>query len=300
MKTLICIDGHVHALKATRLAAKFACATNSEVTFLFVRRYRKHTRGYNIRSKATEIFANWREELPEMRYLHEAEDVFKKARGYRENKTEVGEPRKALIHLGGRVLEEGTVQLRSESSAHLKIREGLPHEEILREAEEGHYSLIMLGIRHAGECRWYDIEHIPLSVAQKAPCPVMVIGKEFEEGQPLLLCVGKKDPPESSLGLIRVIATRMKSEIEVLTILRTADPTFQFSKNISSMIDEWSAGSLKVTRKVLTGEPANAILEMAPDYGLTICSSIEKRKRNRLGKVTKKVLCRQFNLLVLR
>ena len=158
----------------------------------------------------------------------------------------------------------------------------------------------MLGIRHAGECRWYDIEHIPLSVAQRAPCPVMVIGKEFEEGQPLLLCVGKKDPPESSLDLIRVIATRMKSEIEVLTILRSADPTFQFPKSISSMIDEWSASSLKVTRKVLTGEPANAILEMAPDYGLIICSSSEKRKRNRLGKIAKKVLCRQFNLLVLR
>ena len=96
------------------------------------------------------------------------------------------------------------------------------------------------------------------------------------------------------------MATRMKTEIKVITVLRSADPAFQFSKNISSMIDEWSANSLKVTRKVLAGGPANAILEMAPDYGLIICSSSEKRKRNRLGKIAKKVLCRQFNLLVLR
>ena len=300
MKTLICIDGHVHALKATRLAAKFACTTNSEATFLFVRRYRKHTRGYNIRGKATEIFANWREELPEMRCLHEAEKVFEKARGCRENETEIGKPHRALVHLGGGVFEEGTIRLRSESKAHLKIREGIPHEEILRETEEGHYSLIMLGIRRAGECRWSDIEHIPLSVAEKAPCPVMVIGKEFEEGQSVLLCIGKKDPPESTSELIRVIATRMKSEIEVLTVLRSGDSTFQFSKKNSSMIDEWSAGSLTVSQKVLTGKPADAILEMAPDYGLIACSSSEKRKRNRLGNVTKKVLCRQCNLLVLR
>ncbi len=115
-----------------------------------------------------------------------------------------------------------------------------------------------------------------------------------------MLCIGKKDPPESTSELIRVIATRMKSEIEVLTVLRSGDSTFQFSKKNSSMIDEWSAGSLTVSQKVLTGKPADAILEMAPDYGLIACSSSEKRKRNRLGNVTKKVLCRQCNLLVLR
>jgi nucleotide-binding universal stress UspA family protein len=300
MKTLICIDGHIHALQATALAAKFACNTNSEGTLLFVRRYRKHTRGYNIRWKATEIFANWREELPEMRYLHEAEDVFEKARGCRKDVTEVDEPRRGLVHLGGGVFEEGVIRLRSEGSVHLKIREGIPHEQILKETKEGNYSLVMLGIRRAGGCYWYDVENIPLTVARKAPCPVMVIGKEFKEGQPLLLCVGRKDPPRSTLDLIRNLATGMKSEIQVLTVLGSADSTFRFSKNIFSMINEWSASSLKVTPKVLTGVPANAILEMAPNYGLIVCLSSERVKRNRLGKVTKKVLCRQFNLLVLR
>ena len=300
MKTLICIDGHIHALKATALAAKFACNTDSESTLLFVRRYRKRARGYNIRWKATEIFANWREELPEMRYLHEAEDVFEKARGCRKNVRKVGEPSRGLVHLGGGVFEEGVIRLRSEGSVHLKIREGIPHEEILKEAKEGYYGLIMLGIRWAGGCHWYDVENIPLTVAQKARCPVMIIGKEWEEGQPLLLCVGRKDPPGSTLDLIRDLASRIKCEIQVLTVLRSAASTFRFSKNISSMIDEWSASSLKVTRKVLTGVPANAILELAPNYGLIVCSSSERPKRNRLGNVTKQVLCRQFNLLVLR
>jgi hypothetical protein len=45
----------------------------------------------------------------------------------------------------------------------------------------------------------------------------------------------------------------MKSKIEVVTVLRTADPAFQFSKKVSSMIGVWSEGSLKVTPKVLTG-----------------------------------------------
>ncbi|NVM22614.1 MAG: universal stress protein [Desulfobacterales bacterium] len=302
MKTLVCVDGHDHALKAAKLAAKFACATNSEATFLFVRRYRKHTRGYNIRWKTTEIFADWRGQLPEVRFLHEAEDVFKKTRWCKENETEMVEDRIAMVHIGGGVFEEARVRMRSGSRAHLKIREGIPHEEILREAEEGRYDIVMLGARLIGGCRWYDIEHIPLTVAQKAPCPVAIIGKEFEEGQPVLLCIGKKPPPKSTLDLIRVIATRMKSEIEVLTVLRSADSTFRFSKNISAtaMIDEWRSRSLSVTVKVLTGKPADVVLKTAPHYGLVICSSSEKPKRNRLGKMTKKVLCNQFNLLVLR
>jgi len=300
MKTLICIDGHDNALQAARLAGKFACTTNIGATFLFVRRYGKDTRGYNIRGKATEVFANWREELPEMRYLHEAEDVFRKARGCHEDNTAMEEPHRTVVHVGKGVFEEGRIQLRSAGSTHLKIREGVPHEEIIREAEEGHYDLIILGAHLVAGCRWYEIEHIPLRVAQKAPCPVTVIGKEFEEGQPVLVCVGKKDPPESTLHLGQVIATNMKSKIEVLTVLRTADPAFQFSEKVSSMIGEWSEGSLNVTPKILTGDPVKVILQIAPNYGLIVCSHSQKRMRNRLGKVTKKVLCRQFNILVSR
>jgi nucleotide-binding universal stress UspA family protein len=299
VKTLICINGHVHALKATKLAAKFACPVKSEPTFLFVRRYRKDARGYNIRHKATEAFADWREELPEIKYLHEAEGVFKQARGGGERERPI-EARKTLVHLGGGVFEEGRVYLRSNGQSHLKIREGVPHEEIIREAQEGRYELVILGARRVGGCRWYEIENIPLRVAQKAPCPVTVIGKDFEEGQPVLVCVGRQDPPESTLHLGRVIAASMKSKIEVLTVLRTANPAFQFAGKVSSMIDKWSEGSLKVTPKAMTGDPAEVILEMAPNYGLIICSSGEKRRKNRLGKVTKKVLCRQFNLLVAR
>ncbi len=287
-------------MKATKLAAKFACAANSEATFLFVRRYRKDARGYNIRRKATEVFADWREELPEMKYLHEADDVFKQTRGGREEGTQIEELRRMLVHVGGGIFEEGKVYLRSDSQAHLKIREGIPHEEIIREAQEGRYELVMLGAHSVAGCRWYEIENIPLRVAQKAPCPVTVIGKDFEEGQPVLVCVGRKDPPESTLHLGQLITASMKSEIEVLTVHRTANPAFQFAEKVSSMMDEWSEGSLRVTPRTMTGNPAQVILEMAPNYGLIVCSSSEKQRKNRLGKVTKKVLCRQFNLLVTR
>lgn len=300
MKTLICINGHVHALRATKLAAKFACATNSEATFLFVRRFRKSARGYNIRRKAQEVFADWREELPEMKYLHQAEDVFKQARGGREKKIQTEEAGTALVHVGGGIFEEGKVYLRSDSQAHLKIREGIPHEEIVEEAREGRYELLMLGAHRLVGCRWCEIENIPLRVAQEAPCPVTVIGEDFEEGQPVLVYVGSDDPPDSTLHLCRVITATMKSEIEVLSVQRTANPAFQYGEKVSSMMDEWSRSSLKVTPRVMAGDPVEVILEMAVHYGLIVCSSGKKRRKNRLGKVTKKVLCGQLNVLITR
>lgn len=298
MKTLICINGHIHALRATRLAAKFACTTNSEATFLFVRRYRKDTRGYNIRRKATEVFADWGEELPEIKYLHEAENTFKETRGDSGKEIQVGRPRRTLVHIGGGIFEEGSVYLRSDSQAHLKIREGVPHEEIIKEAREGRYELVMLGAHRLIGCRWCEIENIPLRVAQKAPCPVTVIGTDFEEGQPVLVCVGRNDPPESTLRLGKAITAIMKSEIEVLSVQRTANPAFQFTEKVASMMNEWSESSLKVTPRVMTGDPIEVILEMAPHYGLIVCLSGRKRRKYRLGKVTKKVLCRQLNVLI--
>ena len=102
-----------------------------------------------------------------------------------------------------------------------------------------------------------------------------------------------------SLGsLVKIIATRMRSDIEVLAVHRREDSSFQFSPKVSSMIDTWSASSLKVTPKVGAGDPVTVVLEMAPNYGLTVCSPGVKYKKGRLGKVTKNVLCSHFNLLI--
>jgi nucleotide-binding universal stress UspA family protein len=300
LKTLICIDGGANALKATAMAAKLSYGKTGNTTFLYVRRFRRITRGYNIRQKSEEIFAEWDERLPEIGYLHDAEAVFKKETEIKKGEPEMGENRKALVQLGRGVFEEGRVRLRSKSEAHLKIREGAPDEEILKEVKEGKYELIMMGARRAGVCRWFDIEHIPLAVARKADCPVMIVNEEFKERQPVLLCVKKKDPPEPGLDLVRMFAAKMKSRVEVLTVLKSPDPAFQFSEKIVSLPARWSKDALKVSLNLLIGKPAEVILDQASDCGLVVCLSSEKAKRKRLGRVTKKLICNPFNLLVLR
>lgn len=300
MKTLICIDGQENALRAVRLAGKFACATSSEASFLVVQRTRTHTRTEKVPPQTLGMSDELWRQMPEMKYLLEAEGIFKDTGEWEQDRTELGEPHTAFVQVGDGVFEVGKVQLGSDTGAHLRTRIGVPQEEILEELEDGQYELVVLGAHRIAGCPWSEIEHGPLYVAQRAHCPVMVIGKEFEEGQPLLVCVGEKDPAESTLALVEIMAIRMKSDIEVLTVLRKADSNFQFSPRVTSMMDTWSARSLKVTPKVVAGDPVTVVLEVAPDFGLIVCSQGEKRKKGRLGKVTKSVLCSHSNLLVAR
>ena len=300
MKTLVCVDGQENALKAVKLAGKFACTTSGEATFLFVQRHRSQTRTQPLASKTIAISEELWRQTPEMQSLLEAEKVFKKTRTWEKHGAELGEPHTSLIQVGDGVFEVGKVQLGSDSGAHLRARSGVPQEEILGEVEEGRYGLVMLGAHRIPGCPWSEIENGPLYIAQKAQSPVMVVGRAFKEGQPLLVCVGEKDPSESTLELVRLTATRMKSDIDVLTVLKSPDRRFTFSPEVSSMMDRWLASGLKVTPKVVVGDPVAEVLDSAPDYGLIVCSQGEKHKKGRLGKVTKGVLCSQFNLLVAR
>jgi nucleotide-binding universal stress UspA family protein len=102
----------------------------------------------------------------------------------------------------------GGLPLPSDNRAHLEMREGVP-EQILKESEEGHYELVMLG----------------------------------------------------GAGLAGVA----------------------FSEKILSAISKWSRSSLTVTPRVLTGDPARVILEIARDYGLMICLPNKKKKSTGQG-----------------
>ena len=85
------------------------------------------------------------------------------------------------------------------------------------------------------------------------------------------------------LEMRRAGRCRMKSQIEVLTALGTEDPSFRFSEKVLSAINEWSRSSLKVTLKVLTGDPARVILETAPNYGIILPEIVQGTILSRLS-----------------
>jgi nucleotide-binding universal stress UspA family protein len=144
VKTLVCIDGQENASKAVRVAGKRACATPGEATFLFVQGHRTHTRT-QVPPKTMGVSADLWKALPGMKYLLEAEGVFKEVCEWKEREAEQGAPHTALVQVGHGVFEVGRVQPGSDTRAHLRTRLGIPQEEILGELEDGEYDLLMLG-----------------------------------------------------------------------------------------------------------------------------------------------------------
>ncbi|MDD2390924.1 MAG: universal stress protein [Desulfobacterales bacterium] len=299
MKALICIDGHELALKAVMTAARLSGVRSGEVVFLYVRRYRKYSRGYNLRAKAATIFADLDFDLPEVRYLHEAGEIFKKNGESYGTEKEPGPLRRALIQTGANVFEEGSVTLPFETGSHLKIREGLPHEEIVGESSEGSYDLIILGVHHVAGCHWYDIEHIPISVAQGAGCPVLLVGNEFNKGQPVLVYVQPDTSHLCNVEFIENIAVDMGSDIMVMMVSAFGDSSGVMPPFFHNVMNKWTRRGLKVEFGIQRGDPVRILSDMAPDYGLIVCSADRKKGKKRIGKIQRQLICNRYNLLLL-
>ncbi len=78
-----------------------------------------------------------------------------------------------------------------------RIRVGHPAEEILREAEEGAYDLVIVGEKqHHGLITRFVLGSTAERVVEYAPCPVLVAKGQIAPVQHLLLCdSGFQDPP---------------------------------------------------------------------------------------------------------
>ena len=71
--------------------------------------------------------------------------------------------------------------------AEMKTAAGDPADEIVKEAEEGSYDLLILGRRDLGSVGRLVLGSVSKEVAQRAPCPVVVATKDgvhrFEQAQ---------------------------------------------------------------------------------------------------------------------
>lgn len=298
MKTLICIDGYPNANNAAKTAAGLSLIRNGELVFLYVRRYKKYTRGYDLREKAAAIFDDWNITAPEMRHLHEAEKLFRNYHGPDRGDTEMTQRRKALIQTGVNVFEEGSVHLPS-GGRHFKIREGLPHEEIVRESSEGLYDLVILGAHHVHGCHWYDIEHIPLSVAQNVSCPVLMIGKQICKGQAVMICHQGRLLHQCHADLVGSMALDMCSGMVVMNVCRGVDSSGETAAFPASFAEAWSRKGIVVRYEERVDDPFQVLSDSPAGYGLIVCTAGEKRGKKRLDKIIRRLICNGLNLLLL-
>jgi len=91
-----------------------------------------------------------------------------------------------------------------------KVRLGQPAEEIIREAEEGHYDLIIVGERRDHDLVTRLLGSTAKRVIEHAPCPVIIAKGKIGPIHRILLC----DSGAESLSLLNRFTTRLPALVE--------------------------------------------------------------------------------------
>ncbi len=99
-----------------------------------------------------------------------------------------------------------------------RVRAGSPVQEIVCEAEEGDYDLVIVGISQGSHLLERLLGSTALRVAEQAPCPVIIVKGQVGPIRRILLCDSGAESP-SPLGRFTVRLAEMMEGEEEITIL---------------------------------------------------------------------------------
>jgi nucleotide-binding universal stress UspA family protein len=132
-----------------------------------------------------------------------------------------------------------------------RIRVGHPAEEIIREAEEGNYDLVIVGEKqHHGLMTRFVLGSTAERVVEHAPCPVIIAKGKIGPVQRILLCDSNLEEPSLLRRLMTQLVDLVKDEKEEITVL-----------HVMSQISAWPG----VPGKQLRASAEELMQEHAPE-----------------------------------
>jgi nucleotide-binding universal stress UspA family protein len=284
----MCTDGQPFAEEAIHFGAKFAHELDADVTVLYVRP--KASGGDSIHlTTARKKMGEWDLEIPGIEFLKRAKEVLADA-GLVSQLTE-GE---AGVRHTFRESDEGGVQLhligRRVERVRLKLREGEPAEEILTEAGNGRYDLILTGSRGHQGFASYFVGSTALRIAEFAPCSVL-IAKNIRTGRNFLMCTDGSASAEKAELFSAQIAQALHARVTILSVateegLETARAQVRRAEMILAQM------GIQAKVKVRDGRPSEVIIDEAKDHDIVVmgASGSSAVRRFFLGSVPLKVI----------
>lgn len=132
-----------------------------------------------------------------------------------------------------------------------RIRVGHPAEEIIREAEEGHYDLALVGEKqHHGLMTRFVLGSTAERVVEHAPCPVIIAKGKIGPVRRILLCDSNLEEPSLLHRLMTQLVDLVKDEEEQITVL-----------HVMSQISAWPG----IPGKQLRASAEELMQEHAPE-----------------------------------
>lgn len=217
MRILVYTDGSECSDAAVKLAGRLTVDTKSDIKVLYVREIHRNSHEKYVES-AREKVMEWGLELPSVRELKRAEEILEKAGVTKETP----EP-----------ISEGLVFKKSEKGGHtlhlsyahgemyLKSRVGNPAEEIIWEAEENDYNLVVMGL-HRGKFEDFSIGGVTHKVAVYAKLPVLVVKKDVKLER-MLVCTDGSEQAEEAIHCAAHIAKDIGAKVVLLSVFQPVE-----------------------------------------------------------------------------
>jgi len=267
MKVLMCTDGEENAEAAIHFGGRLAKEMDAEISILHVRPPISPRNRVEL-TTARKKLGKWDLEIPGVDYLIRAKEIL----------TEIGlTPAAALseekLSHAFRVDIKGATELHlvgtRGSLVRLRLREGHPVDEILKEAELGDYDLILVGSRgHKGYSRHF-VGTTALRVADLAGCSVL-IAKNIREEEDFLLCTDGSRLAEKAEIFGAEIAQKLGAKMTVLSVAEeeeTREEAAQLARRAEMILAQMG---LEVSCKIRTGRPSEEIIDEAKDHDVVV------------------------------
>lgn len=234
--------------------------------------------------------SDWNRELPAVAYLEHAGKLLKKMGLGGSTPTRSKEARYTF-----RKTTEGSLELHplrhGTERVRLKLRQGDPADEILQEAQEGTYDLIITGARGHKGMASYFVGSTALRVAEFASCSVL-IAKNITEQRHVLICTDGSKLAEQAELFGATVAQVLGGRATILSVSgdESEKPLAQERARRAEMVLNQLGINLRV--KVRVGRPSEEIIHEAKDHDIVVmgASGSSAVRRFFLGSVPLKVI----------
>ncbi|RMF86614.1 MAG: universal stress protein [Nitrospinota bacterium] len=288
MKFLICYDGKEYSEQALRFGGKVAKRLDADVSVLYVQ---PPVSSFNRDELAIahKKLSEWEIDLPGVRFLKRAQEILLELDVVMRNENGEAVERHPLKWGIKGAFETHYLGYHGQN-IRLRLREGEVAEEILKEAEENAYDLVITGSRgHRGLYRFF-LGSVAQRVAQFAPCSVLV-AKNIKEDDNVLICTDGSPGAEKAEHWGLQIARALGAEVTILSVAENEEKE-ESARHCTERVQKLLADfQLSGKQKVRVGRPSEVIIEEAEDHDIVVLGASRRTGVSRflLGSVPLKV-----------
>ena len=289
MKILVCTDGEEDAERAVRLGGYIARGLDANVTVLHVS-YDISPRDQPYLQKTRKPLNDWRSDVPGVDCLDRAGKILAKM-GLARSKPSPATTERFTF----REASDGGLELhrvgRGTKRVRFKLREGETADEILSEAQQGKYDLIITGARSHPGTAPYFVGSTALRTAEFSPCSTL-IAKNIKQPHDFLVCTDGSKHAETAELFAAKIAQTIPAKVTVLSVAHDEEERNLARTRVRRAEMVFNQLGIQACVKVLVGRPSEVIIREAKEHDIVVMGASGRSAVRRffLGSVPLKVI----------